>query len=150
LEPEKPAEAAEVGQHFGAEGRADERLDAVDEFISGVDVHAGFAIGGHGRGGILAEGSKGGQTKSRARYRLYECDSCTTHEVGRNIDTICFVLKASSIPLGLYFRCVSFETMDKATEEVIELGGNLREVLPLVELQSYLRQAIEKAIDPGG
>ena len=39
------AEAADAGEHFGALRAAHERLDALDQFIAGVDVDAGVAIG---------------------------------------------------------------------------------------------------------
>ncbi len=69
LKAEQTAKAPEIRQDLRTEGRADERLDAVDEFVSGVHIHAGFAIGGHGRGRILAEGLEGGQTAA-ARHSL--------------------------------------------------------------------------------
>jgi hypothetical protein len=47
LKAEEAAKAPEIRQNLRPEGRADERLDAVNEFVSGVHVYAGFPIGGH-------------------------------------------------------------------------------------------------------
>src|SRR4029079_4338395 len=62
FQAEEATKPPEIRQNLRPEGRADERLDAVDEFVSGVHVYAGFPIGGHSRARILAEGLEGGQT----------------------------------------------------------------------------------------
>ena len=41
VEPEQPAEGADLGQHAGRERRPRERLDAADGLVAGVDVDAG-------------------------------------------------------------------------------------------------------------
>ena len=42
------AEAADPGQHLGPHRAGDARLDALDEFLAGIDVDAGIPVGQRG------------------------------------------------------------------------------------------------------
>ena len=79
VEREEPAEAADAGQHLGAERRAGVGLDALDERVALVDVHARVAVGErHGapyRDGAAAasrSGPRGGGEGPRVARGLAE------------------------------------------------------------------------------
>ena len=65
------AEAADAGEHLGAQRALGERLDALDQRVAGVDVDAGVAIGKRGVG-TVGGGIGGGQSARRAPARLSE------------------------------------------------------------------------------
>ncbi len=66
---EQRAEAAEPGQHARAEGVLDDRLDALDQGIAGVDIDPGLRIAEGtciGGGGLIAQGWLQAGTAKRA------------------------------------------------------------------------------------
>jgi hypothetical protein len=54
---EQAAEQTHTAQHFRAQGAFDQRLDAFDNFIAGVNVNARIAVG---EGGVGSHGQSGG------------------------------------------------------------------------------------------
>ena len=65
---EQRAEAAQAAHHFRPEGALDQRLDALDEFIAGVDINTRVAVGeGSGRGHGRSGAGKGPHSTSRQK-----------------------------------------------------------------------------------
>src|SRR5690606_28834993 len=66
---EQGAEAAQAAHHFRAEGALDQGLDALDDFVAGVDVDTRVAVGegaGLGHDGIPTAGGKAAHSSSPA------------------------------------------------------------------------------------
>ena len=64
-QPAQPGEAADVLHDLGDPRGASQRLDALDELVAGVDVHAGIAVSERHVGGSLAPR----YTPEKARFR---------------------------------------------------------------------------------
>ena len=45
VQREQTAETTDIGKHFWAVGRLDQRLDHIDETVAGFDIDAGAFIG---------------------------------------------------------------------------------------------------------